>query len=197
MPGSAALPSRTVSIALGERSYDIVIGAGLLRDAAVWSGLPSAHTALIVSNPTVAPLYGAALQQALAPIMIERNQVRQQAQQEAQMTVEQMALDPKYPYFEEVRSDMADLIDLAAQKNIPLSLDKAYNLSVQMNPELSAQMDKEAGMQHASQQHLQAQRAKAAASSVTGAPAGGGSSAAVGDGSLRGTIEAAFSGQRI
>jgi 3-dehydroquinate synthase len=67
MPGSAALPSRTVSIALGERSYDIVIGAGLLRDAPVWSGLPAAHTALIVSNQTVAPLYAAALLQALAP----------------------------------------------------------------------------------------------------------------------------------
>ena len=67
MPSSAVLPSRTVSIALGERSYDIVIGAGLLRDPSVWSGLPDAHTALIVSNPTVAPLYAAALQQALAP----------------------------------------------------------------------------------------------------------------------------------
>ena len=67
MPSSAVLPSRTVSIALGERSYDIVIGAGLLRDPSVWSGLPDAHTALIVSNPTVAPLYAAVLQQVLAP----------------------------------------------------------------------------------------------------------------------------------
>jgi 3-dehydroquinate synthase len=68
MPSRAAPPPRTVSIALGERSYDIVIGAGLLRNAPAWSGLPSAQTALIVSNPTVAALYAAALQQVLSPL---------------------------------------------------------------------------------------------------------------------------------
>ncbi len=67
MPSPAALPTRAVPIALGERSYDIVIGAGVLHDATAWSGLPAAHTALIVSNPAVAALYAAALQQALAP----------------------------------------------------------------------------------------------------------------------------------
>ena len=67
MPSSCAPPPRSVSIALGSRSYDIVIGAGLLRDAAAWRGLPGATSALIVSNPTVAALYARALQQALAP----------------------------------------------------------------------------------------------------------------------------------
>ena len=56
-----------VPIALGDRSYDIVIGSGLFSDAAVWQGLPRAATALIVSNPTVAGLYAGALRQALAP----------------------------------------------------------------------------------------------------------------------------------
>ena len=56
-----------VPIALGDRSYDIVIGSGLFGDAAVWQGLPRAATALIVSNPTVAGLYAGALRQALAP----------------------------------------------------------------------------------------------------------------------------------
>ena len=44
-------------IALGERSYDIHIGSGLLADSGSWEGLPSARCALIVSNDTVAPLY--------------------------------------------------------------------------------------------------------------------------------------------
>ena len=56
-----------VPIALGDRSYDVVIGSGLFSDAAVWQGLPRAATALIVSNPTVAGLYAGALRQALAP----------------------------------------------------------------------------------------------------------------------------------
>lgn len=55
-----------VAIDLGERSYRITIGAGLLTDAASFDGLPAAPTALIVSNTTVAPLYAASLKQALA-----------------------------------------------------------------------------------------------------------------------------------
>lgn len=46
-----------VSIDLGERSYAIDIGRGLLGSAHAFAGLPQATTALIVSNVTVAPLY--------------------------------------------------------------------------------------------------------------------------------------------
>lgn len=59
-------PRVTVPIALGERSYDIVIGHGLLDDPSVYDGLPSAAAALIVSNGTVAPLYGDRLRRGLA-----------------------------------------------------------------------------------------------------------------------------------
>jgi 3-dehydroquinate synthase len=54
-----------VQINLAERSYPIVIGTGLLADAATYQKLPSAASALIVSNTTVAPLYAAQLQAAL------------------------------------------------------------------------------------------------------------------------------------
>jgi len=56
-----------VPITLGERSYDIQIGCGLLSDPASWSGLPASADALIVSNTTVAPLYAARLAAQLAP----------------------------------------------------------------------------------------------------------------------------------
>lgn len=55
-----------VSIALGERSYQIAIGAGLLADAASYDELPRASFAVIVSNTTVAPLYIATVRDALA-----------------------------------------------------------------------------------------------------------------------------------
>ena len=54
-----------VPIDLGERSYDILIGAGLLDNPASFDGLPDAACAAIVSNPTVAPLYAARLRAAL------------------------------------------------------------------------------------------------------------------------------------
>ena len=58
--------SRSVSIALGERSYNILIGRGLLRQASSWADLPGSTDALIVSNATVAPLYAQALAEQLA-----------------------------------------------------------------------------------------------------------------------------------
>ena len=58
-------PTATVPIELGERRYDIHIGSGLLADGSVWSGLPPATTALIVTNQIVAPLYAGALKAAL------------------------------------------------------------------------------------------------------------------------------------
>ncbi len=55
-----------VSIDLGSRSYPIFIGTGLLADPRSYADLPRAQTALVVTNVTVAPLYAAALQGALA-----------------------------------------------------------------------------------------------------------------------------------
>ncbi|MBQ1761955.1 MAG: 3-dehydroquinate synthase [Aquincola sp.] len=63
----ASAPVVTVPIALGERSYDIRIGGGLLDDPASWQGLPRAAVAAIVTNTTVAPLYAQRLAAALAP----------------------------------------------------------------------------------------------------------------------------------
>src|SRR5688572_13758441 len=50
-------PAQRVHIALGERSYDIHIGSGLLTAPAIWQGLPAAADGVIVTNVTVAPLY--------------------------------------------------------------------------------------------------------------------------------------------
>ncbi len=59
-------PLSVVAIALGERSYDIRIGCGLLHDASAFAGLPKAFTALIVTNETIAPLYAQQLKHSLA-----------------------------------------------------------------------------------------------------------------------------------
>ena len=44
-------------IELGERSYSIHIGSGLLGDSSAFEALPRSAHALVVSNTTVAPLY--------------------------------------------------------------------------------------------------------------------------------------------
>ena len=64
---NATLPLTTVPIALGDRSYDIHIGAGLLAQPDTFAGLPRAQAAMIVTNDTIAPLYEAQLRAALMP----------------------------------------------------------------------------------------------------------------------------------
>ena len=54
-----------VKIDLGDRSYPILIGSALLADPTTYADLPSAAAALIVTNSTVEPLYGAQLRAAL------------------------------------------------------------------------------------------------------------------------------------
>ena len=56
-----------VAISLGDRSYDIHIGAGLLAQPETFAGLPKAQAAVIVTNDTIAPLYEAQLRAALTP----------------------------------------------------------------------------------------------------------------------------------
>jgi 3-dehydroquinate synthase len=65
--GSCASRKALVSIDLGDRSYDIVIGQGLLGDSGSYADLPRSSKALIVTNTTVGPLYTARLRAALAP----------------------------------------------------------------------------------------------------------------------------------
>ncbi|MDP2075795.1 3-dehydroquinate synthase [Hydrogenophaga sp.] len=67
MTKQALLPKRErVSIDLGDRSYAIDIGSGLLDAAESYAQLPAAHSAMIVTNETVAPLYAQRLERALS-----------------------------------------------------------------------------------------------------------------------------------
>jgi 3-dehydroquinate synthase len=66
IPCDNASTFQRVDIDLADRSYNILIGSGLLDSAVSYADLPKAATALIVTNTTVAPLYAQRLQAALA-----------------------------------------------------------------------------------------------------------------------------------
>ncbi|HKB54913.1 MAG TPA: 3-dehydroquinate synthase [Ramlibacter sp.] len=55
-----------VPIALGERSYRIEIGTGLIGDPATWAPVRCGSHGVIVTNDTVAPLYAQGLHRSLA-----------------------------------------------------------------------------------------------------------------------------------
>jgi 3-dehydroquinate synthase len=58
-------PTHHVTIDLADRSYDIVIGAGILGDPRTYAGLPEGGCAAVITNDTVAPLFAARLATAL------------------------------------------------------------------------------------------------------------------------------------
>jgi 3-dehydroquinate synthase len=65
---NAQVPAKgMVHIDLGDRAYDIHIGANAFANPSLWQGLPPGQTAMIVSNETVAPLYLQQLTNAIAP----------------------------------------------------------------------------------------------------------------------------------
>jgi 3-dehydroquinate synthase len=63
-PAAAVITSLAVATPGGR--YDILIGSGLLSAPRAWDGLPRAAAAVVVSNPTVHALHGAALEDSLA-----------------------------------------------------------------------------------------------------------------------------------
>lgn len=141
-------------------------------------------------QPDIQQLVQQQLNQALAPLYQQQQQAQQQAQRQAELTIEQMSLDPKFPHFDEVRNEMADLIELKGRRGIYMTPEQAYNAVVSSNPELSA-------MTRATQQHQQAQVARAASASVSGAPASGGMQQHVSAGNIRDDIIAAMNGGRL
>ena len=62
---------KTVEISLGDRSYEIRIGSGLLANSAELVPWASGQQVLIISNEIVAPLYLDTLKQALSPKAVE------------------------------------------------------------------------------------------------------------------------------
>lgn len=142
------------------------------------------------------------LEKRLAPVMsfvqqqqeFQRQQMEQN-QQSAATTVEQMSTDPSYPYFDEVRDDMADIIEMSAKRGVTVTLPEAYEKAVRMNDMAfqasGAREASQVNTQAALQAHQAAQKAKGAAVSVSGNPSGNGINAG-NPADLRGTIATAF-----
>ena len=103
---------------------------------------------------------------------------------EVQTEIQKFAEDPKNEFFDDVREDMADLMEVSSRRGRSMSLSEAYDKAVQMNPEIKKVLDKRKA------DELQSKR-DAAVSVAGGAPV---QTASVGSsGSLREDVERAFS----
>lgn len=103
---------------------------------------------------------------------------RAQTMQRMQEDMDTMAANTeKYPFFDEVREDMADVIDAHAKKGLYPTLEQAYTRAIALNPEVAAKVAKMAEDAKrgaaARDKNERARRALEASSSVSGAPTGG------------------------
>lgn len=141
------------------------------------------------------------LNQRLAPVnqLLEQlNQSRQyqfeQVQTQANQSIVEFAADPQNEFFDAVRYDMADFLDVAAQRGIQMSLQEAYQRACALNPEIN-QIMSQRNQRHTATSKADVMRQKAnAASSVRGTRAGGDDAAGKKERSIREELEAQFGG---
>ena len=137
-------------------------------------------------------------EQELAPLKQMQQQMQQQQtyfqQQEQQATqAELQKFAAQAEFLNDVRTDMADLIDLAAQKGQELSLQEAYDRACWAHPEIRNVLTRRQQSEQAQQVNETAQRAKRAAVSVNGSAPPAHTQTSGGSGSLRDDLEFALS----
>lgn len=141
------------------------------------------------------PDINAAVQQALAPLyqaaQARQQQTIHQAEGEARSELEVFADDPAHEFFQDLRGEMADIIEVAERQGRQMSLAQAYERAAMLHPEVSKVMLARQQGSNARQLTQAAQRARSAAVSVKGA-APVGNPVASEPTSIRDSIEAAI-----
>jgi|SRR5262245_1150674 len=120
-----------------------------------------------------------------------RAQAMQQIQHEAGSEVQSFGQDDKHEFFEDVRHDMADIMDLYTARGQTISLQEAYDRAIRLNPHTSEIVGKREVAERAQAAAQAAQRARRAAASIGGSPAPAGRPGPATD-DRRAAIEAAW-----
>jgi hypothetical protein len=123
------------------------------------------------------------LQQQLQQYQQREQQMVQQEQQQIGSEIEQFAAQNEF--YNDVKAEMADILDLSANRGRQITLQEAYDKACQLNPQIANIIKA-----RSSQQTVQSKRK--AGSSIYGTPAGA-SSGGTPD-SMRSAIESAWEG---
>lgn len=142
----------------------------------------------------------------IEPIMQELNQLKsyianqqqiqaQQQQAEVQSSIQQFAADPQHVFFENVRPQMAQLM----QTGTASTLKEAYDAACWMNPEIRSLLIKQqsTGQAQVAKQAAAATQARQAAKSITGSPTPGAVSGKAALPDIEDEIRAAFRAAKV
>jgi hypothetical protein len=123
----------------------------------------------------------APLQQQLQTYQQREQQMQQQSQQKVMTELEQFAASNEF--YDDVKMEMADLLDMAANRGRPMTLQEAYDIACTTHPQVNR-------VKQARQQQSTAQEKRRAASSVRGTP--GSDGAGMQGGSIRDVLAEAW-----
>ncbi len=160
--------------------------------------------ATLAGEPTVDPAvnqFNQVLDQRLAPLqqLLDRvNQTDQasaeKSKAEATQSIQQFSADPKNKYFEQVRNEMADQIEIAAQGGRQITMEQAYQSACMANPQVAPLMLQDLADEAAQKGNKVAEAAANAGVSVSGIPTGGSVNELTDDMSLREMLESQVAG---
>lgn len=144
----------------------------------------------------------AEMQQQLQPVMgyFQQMQAAEQQRQHAvhanaENDVVQFAAQRGNEHFEDVREEMADLMEVAARRGVAMTLKQAYDRALSLDPRFVGEVGKQAERARVTAAAEAAQRAKRAAVSLPSGAAPSGSPGATAPKSVRADIEAAWAAQ--
>lgn len=153
--------------------------AQIVREIIQNYGIDIATLDQVLAGQPVQPQQGVQQQNQLAPPPwaapifqfmngVQSQQQQRQAQVIADAETETQTFAQKNEFFEDVREEMADIMEMAARRGVIIPLDKAYEKAIALNPDLSSVVAQRKAAAKASTNNIQKNRN--AASSVTGAP---------------------------
>lgn len=155
-------------------------------------GADTGHMATLLSQPQrqIDPQLQQ-MQRELHELKMQREQEQTQRQNQtmsqAQSEIERFASEPNNRYFEQVKTDMATLLDIGKAT----TLQEAYEMACWANPQTRALMIQDSSQSKTNQVLDKASKAKAAGVSVAGSPSGNAQPSPI-DRSLREELEANY-----
>ena len=123
------------------------------------------------------------LQQQLQTYQQREMQQQQEAQQAVSTEIASFASDPNNEFYQDVKMDMADIMDMAATRGRNMTLKEAYDRACALHPQVSQIINNR-------QNSISVQNKRQAASSISGALGGPGGQEPAAD--LRSAIEMAW-----
>lgn len=166
--GSQEQKAQIIANIIGQYGVDIAtldkVLSGVVKDGRVQPRAPAAE------QP---PQWARPMFEFMQTVQQRQQAAQIEAEAEAQAAVQSFA---EKPFFEDLREEMADIMELAAKRGVSMTLEQAYNRAVQQNEEISTiikQREKAAAARNpVSEAAATLARARRAASTVSGGPSG-------------------------